>query len=195
LALADGSLTASLPDPDASRGAGRVARDLLTGAGAVLLAALAFVDHGVGARGTISAGFLVVLVVLSVIDIEQRILPNRIIFPATAVILAAQLVFFPDQALDWIIAPLGAAGFFLFARLFQREGLGLGDVKLMLLLGVGLGKAVAFAALAGTFAAGLVGLVLLIRHGRSARKMAIPFGPFLAFGAALTIFLADSSVL
>ena len=191
MALVDSSALAALGDSGEPRGARSVARDLAIGAGTVALVAGALVQRGVGARGLIDSAFLVVLVVLSAIDIERRVLPNRIIFPATGIILVAQLALFPDQALDWIVAPLGAAGVFFLLRLMNTQGLGLGDVKLMLLLGAALGKTVAPAVLAGAFAAGAWSLFLLVRHGSRARRMAFPYGPFLAFGAALAVLFVD----
>jgi leader peptidase (prepilin peptidase) / N-methyltransferase len=157
------------------------------------LAAASFLHFGVTARGFISALFVIVLVVLSAIDIERRILPNRIVIPATVVILALQLAFFPDQALEWIVSSLGAAAFFGLAYVTYRAGLGLGDVKFAALLGAGLGKGVVLGIFVGMFAAGIAGLVIIAREGIDARKKAIPLGPFLAFGAVISLFLGGSS--
>ena len=191
LAPVEGSALRTPAHSGEPRGARSVARDLAIGAGAVGLAAGAIAVRGVGARGFIDAFFLVLLVLLSVIDIEQRILPNRIIFPGAAIILVAQLAFFPHQAVDWLAAPVGAAGVFFLVRFISPQGLGLGDVKLMFLLGAALGKTIAPAAFAGGVAAGLWALFLLVRHGSSARKMAFPYGPFLALGAAIAVFFVD----
>ena len=78
---------------------------------------------------------------------------------------------------------LGAATIFAIAHLFYPTGLGMGDVKLALLLGALLGTAVLSALTLGSLAAGVFGLILLARGGSVARKTAIPFGPFLGFGA------------
>lgn len=166
--------------------------DLLSLAVAFGLAAACFLHFGVTARGFISALFVVILVVLSVIDIEQRRIPNRIVLPATAVVLALQLAFFPSQALEWIVSTLGAGLVFLVAYLTYRAGLGLGDVKLALLLGAGLGKAVVLGLFLGMFAAGIAGIVIISRHGIEARKRTIPLGPFLALGAVLSLFFGGS---
>src|SRR5688572_27453755 len=83
-------------------------------AGVLVLAAL--VHFGVGAHGLIGAFLAAVLVLLSVIDLEERRLPNRIVLPSTAVVLAAQLAFHPDRAVEWIVAALAAA-LFLFVPL------------------------------------------------------------------------------
>jgi leader peptidase (prepilin peptidase) / N-methyltransferase len=166
--------------------------ELLAIAVAFALAAASFLHFGVGARGFISALFVVVLVLLSVIDIEQGLLPNRIVLPATGVILALQLVFFPDQAVEWIVATLGAGLFFLIAYLTYRAGLGLGDVKFALLLGAGLGKGVVLGIFLGMFAAGIGGLVIIGRQGLDARKQTMPLGPFLALGAVISLFFSGS---
>ena len=159
---------------------------------AFALAAASFLHFGVGARGFISALFVVVLVLLSVIDIEQGLLPNRIVLPAAGVILALQLVFFPDQALEWIVATVGAGLFFLIAYLSYRAGLGLGDVKFAMLLGAGLGKGVVLGIFLGMFAAGIGGLVIIGRQGLDARKQTMPLGPFLALGAVISLFFSGS---
>jgi prepilin signal peptidase PulO-like enzyme (type II secretory pathway) len=166
--------------------------ELLAIAVAFALAAASFLHFGVGARGFISALFVVVLVLLSVIDIEQGLLPNRIVLPAAGVILALQLVFFPDQALEWIVATVGAGLFFLIAYLSYRAGLGLGDVKFAMLLGAGLGKGVVLGIFLGMFAAGIGGLVIIGRQGLDARKQTMPLGPFLALGAVISLFFSGS---
>ena len=179
---------ASLP---AERSPVRVPDVLAIGV-AFALAAGSFLHFGVTARAFISALFVVVLVVLSVIDIERGLLPNRIVLPAAAVVLVLQIAFFPDQALEWIVASLGAAFFFLVAFLTYRAGLGLGDVKFALLLGAGLGKAVVLGIFLGMFAAGLGGLVIVAREGLAARKKTMPLGPFLALGAVISLFFNGS---
>lgn len=140
----------------------------------------------------IAAFFCVVLVVLSAIDLEHRIVPNRIVLPAAAIVLAAQLL--REPSLEWPLAALGAAGGLFLVALAYPKGLGMGDVKLALLLGAMLGRNV-FAALFIGFLAGLVpSLVLFARHGRQARKMAIPLVPFLALGAVIALFWGNDLV-
>jgi leader peptidase (prepilin peptidase) / N-methyltransferase len=165
---------------------------VLAAAVAFALAAASFLHFGVTARGFISALFTVVLVVLSAIDIERGILPNRVVLPATGVVLLLQIAFFPDQALEWVVSSLGAGLFFLVAYLTYRAGLGLGDVKFALLLGAGLGKGVVLGIFVGMFAAGIAGVVIIARQGLQARKKTIPLGPFLAFGAVISLFFSGS---
>lgn len=134
------------------------------------------------AHGLVVAFFAVVLVVLSVVDIRTRRLPNRIVLPAAAIVLGAQIGIAPNHALEWIVGALGAAAFLLIPALVNPEGLGMGDVKLALLLGAALGWAVAPALAIGLGAAGLAGIALIIRNGWGARKTTLPLGPFLALG-------------
>jgi leader peptidase (prepilin peptidase)/N-methyltransferase len=158
-----------------------------------LLAAACFLDFGVSAEAFISAIFVVVLVVLSVIDFERGLLPNRIVLPATGVILALQLAFFPDHAVEYIVSTLGAGLFFLVAYLTYRAGLGLGDVKFACLLGAGLGQGVVLGIFLGMFFAGIAGVIIVARKGLDARKQTIPLGPFLALGAILSLFFNGDS--
>jgi leader peptidase (prepilin peptidase)/N-methyltransferase len=156
--------------------------ELLT---AVLLAGcvLAF---GLSAEAGVAAFFCAVLVAVSAIDLEHRIIPNRIVLPATVVVLAANTA--RDLSPEWIVAGLAASGFLLAAALAYPAGMGMGDVKLALLMGVVLGKTVPVALMVGMVAAMIPGIVLFARHGKKARKMGIPFGPFLALGSVVALF-------
>jgi leader peptidase (prepilin peptidase) / N-methyltransferase len=134
----------------------------------------------------VSSIFCAVLVAVTATDIERRIIPNRIVVPASVALLAAQTVLHPS--VEWIAAGVGAGLFFLLAALAYPGGMGMGDVKLAFLMGVVLGRTVPVALLAGMFSALVPSAALLARHGSAARKMAIPFGPFLALGAVLALF-------
>jgi leader peptidase (prepilin peptidase) / N-methyltransferase len=147
------------------------------------------VRFALSARGVIEAFFVSVLVVVSAIDIERRIIPNRIVLPATAIVLVLQVTFFPEHWVEWVGAAAAAAGFLLAAHLVYPPGMGMGDVKLALLMGAALGWLVGAAMLAGFAAAAVAGLVLMVRYGFRARKRAIPLGPFLALGAIAVLFL------
>jgi leader peptidase (prepilin peptidase)/N-methyltransferase len=166
--------------------------EVVTAAVAFALAAACFLHFGVTARAFVSALFVIALTVLSAIDIERGILPNRIVLPTTVVVLVLQFALFPHQWLEWVLATLGAGFFFLIAFLTYRAGLGLGDVKFALLLGAGLGKAVVLGIFLGMFAAGIAGFVLIARQGLEARKQTIPLGPFLALGAVISLLLGGS---
>jgi leader peptidase (prepilin peptidase)/N-methyltransferase len=145
--------------------------------------------YGPSARAAVSAFFGVVLIAISVIDIEHRIVPNRIVLPATAVMLAAQTAREPSPR--WLLSALAASGFLFAAALAYPRGMGMGDVKLALFLGAGLGQSVAVALMVGMFAAVVPSIALFARFGASARKIAIPFAPFLTLGALFALFFGD----
>lgn len=155
------------------------------------IAAAVLARYGLGAPGLIAAFASAVLVVLSQIDIESRRLPNRIVLPAAAVVLAARLASDPGHWAAWVGAALGVAVFLLVFALAFPAGLGMGDVKLSLLLGATLGGAVLPALVLGALAGAAAAVVLLVREGPRALGRSMPFGPFLAFGAiAVALLLA-----
>jgi leader peptidase (prepilin peptidase) / N-methyltransferase len=162
---------------------------LVEGVTALLVAAcvLAF---GLSADALIAAFFCAVLVAISATDLEHRIIPNRIVLPAAAVLLAANTMLHPS--VEWAVAGLGAALFLLVAALAYPGGMGMGDVKLALLLGFALGRTVPVALMVGMISALLPAVVLFARHGSGARKMRIPFGPFLAFGGVVALFIGPA---
>jgi leader peptidase (prepilin peptidase)/N-methyltransferase len=127
-----------------------------------------------------------------VTDLTHRIVPNRIVLPAAVVVLALMTPAEPSP--EWAIAGAGASGFLLAAALAYPGGMGLGDVKLALLLGAALGRSVTVALLVGMVAALVPAAVLLARHGSNARKMAIPFAPFLALGGVVALFAGSGLV-
>jgi leader peptidase (prepilin peptidase)/N-methyltransferase len=156
-----------------------------------LLVAGCFADFGLSGRAFVGAFFCAVLVALSAIDAEHKILPDRIVLPAAAAVLAAQCALYPGRALEWALAALAASAFFFLALLAYPRGMGMGDVKLALLMGVALGRTVAVAMALGMVSALAFSAVLLARRGVEARKAAIPFGPFLAFGSVVALFAGD----
>ena len=144
---------------------------------------------GLTADALVAAFFCAVLVVISAIDIRERIVPNRIVLPATAIVLVAQTLLHPS--VEWILAAFLAALFLFLPALFYPAGLGMGDVKLALLLGAMLGREVAVALMLGLLFAFLPSIVLLALRGREARKVALPFAPFLAAGALVALFFGE----
>ena len=151
-----------------------------------LLVAASALRFGFTLEALIASFFCAALVALSSIDIEYRIVPNRIVLPASAAVLVAQTILFPSPV--WLLAAFGAAGFLLLAALAYPSGMGMGDVKLALLLGAMLGRTVAVGLMIGFLAALVPAAILAARHGSKARKMAIPFAPFLAFGGIVALF-------
>ena len=160
----------------------------LTVAAASALAMVAFIALGADAEAAVSAFCCAVLVVLSAIDIDRHLLPNKIVLPSAAFVLAAHVAIAPDQWLEWTLATVGASAALGLPLLVAPNGMGLGDVKLALLLGAWLGQAVIPALFLAFIASLPLSLYLLVRHGSAARKHAFPFGPFLAFGAIVVAF-------
>jgi prepilin signal peptidase PulO-like enzyme (type II secretory pathway) len=139
-------------------------------------------------RAVVGAFAAAVLVVLSAIDLERGIIPNRIVLPAAGIVLLAQVALFPSRTPEWVLAPMLAAVVLMIPQLLKRAWMGMGDVKLALLMGATLGWGV-FGALFMAFVCVFpVALLLLIRDGAAARKRSIPFGPFLSLGALIVLF-------
>ena len=151
-----------------------------------LLVAGSVLAFGLTLDAAVAAFFCVALVAVSATDLEHRIIPNKIVLPAAVVVLAAQTALHPSP--EWALGALGASGFLFVAALAYPAGMGMGDVKLALLMGAMLGRTVGVALMLGMIAALLPGIVLLAKHGQKARKMGIPFGPFLALGSVVALF-------
>lgn len=144
---------------------------------------------GLSPEGLAAALLCFCLVVLTRIDLEHRLLPDRIVLPGAGLVLAVRTA--GEPSLEWTLAAFGAGlALFLVALAYPR-GLGMGDVKLSLLLGAGLGLPVVVALFVGFFLAFVPAAVLFVRHGREARKRAIPLGPFLAAGAVVALFAGE----
>jgi leader peptidase (prepilin peptidase)/N-methyltransferase len=154
-----------------------------------LLVAASLLFFGLNGTALVAVVFCVALVAISATDFEHRIIPNRVVLPAAAIVLAGRTVIDPSP--EWTIAAVAAAGFLLVALLAYPSGMGMGDVKLALLLGAMLGRTVGVALMIGMLAALIPSIVLFARHGSAARKMAVPFGPFLAFGGLVALFAGE----
>jgi leader peptidase (prepilin peptidase)/N-methyltransferase len=157
-----------------------------------LLAAACVADFGLSLRTAAAVVFCAALVTISATDIERRIVPNRVVLPATAIVLALMLAWKPS--VEWPVAGFGAALFLFIAALAYPRGMGMGDVKLALLLGVAVGRGVPVALMVGMLAALVPSAVLFARHGAAARKMGIPFAPFLALGGIVALFAGNQVV-
>jgi leader peptidase (prepilin peptidase) / N-methyltransferase len=158
---------------------------------AVLLAAC-LVAFGFSLEALAAAVFCASLVVVTATDLTHRIVPNLVVLPAAAIVCV--LMTAADPSPEWAIAGVGAAAFLLVVALAYPGGMGMGDVKLALLMGVALGRTVAVALPLGMVLALVPAVVLFARHGSGARKMAIPFAPFLALGSVIALFAGDALV-
>jgi len=174
----------SRPEPGAA--ASRRVPPLALGVGC-LLAGAALLRLGVSPHGVLAAGLLVILTAAAAIDARAHVLPNRLLGPAIAGVLVWQIAFFPEHSAQWLVAALGAGAFMLLPSLVRPGAVGMGDVKLAVLLGLALGAHVVTALTIGFLSAAPVALILLARGGAARRRTAMPYGPFLAFGAAVVL--------
>jgi leader peptidase (prepilin peptidase)/N-methyltransferase len=148
---------------------------------------LAFVAYPLGGKALLAAFVGAVLIVVAAFDIEHRIVPNRIVLPAFAVVLAAQAALSPVHITRYVLAGLLAALVLAAPRVFNRDSVGAGDVKLALLLGAALGWGVFGALIIAFLCVFPIAVALLIRGGAAARKASIPMAPFLALGALIVL--------
>jgi leader peptidase (prepilin peptidase) / N-methyltransferase len=158
-------------------------------------AVLAFVSAPTAAEGVIGAFMSPVLVVLAATDLERRIIPNRIVLPAAAIVLVANVAISPHQSPEFILAAMAVGIAFLIPNLINASLMGMGDVKLMVLLGTGLGWGAVGAIMIGFLGAFPFALLTLIRGGVAARKATLPFGPFLALGGLVILIVPHFTVL
>jgi leader peptidase (prepilin peptidase) / N-methyltransferase len=136
-----------------------------------------------------------VLVPITLIDLDHRIIPNKITGPAAVAALIAIAALDPDFLLEAVIGGLAGGGFFFIAAVLYPRGMGMGDVKLAGVLGVYLGRAVAPAILIALIAGVMVGAAIIARKGaKEGRKTAVPFGPFLALGGIVGLLAGEPIV-
>jgi leader peptidase (prepilin peptidase)/N-methyltransferase len=165
--------------------------ELLT---AVLCAAVVLAE-GADEDALLGIAFVLVLVPVTFIDIDHRIIPNKIMLIGAVVALALVAIFFTDDLPEHLIAAVAAGGFLLLAALAYPAGMGMGDVKLAAVMGLYLGRNVGPAMFAGLILGTVVGAVIIARKGaREGRKTAIPFGPYLAAGGLVGLFAGDEIV-
>jgi leader peptidase (prepilin peptidase)/N-methyltransferase len=138
--------------------------------------------------------FVTVLAIVTLTDLERRIIPNKVLIAGAVLCLAIALPTDPGGVPERLIAAAAAGGILFLVVLAYPAGMGLGDVKLAATMGLFLGRAVAPAILIALLAGSIVGIALLARHGARARKMAIPFGPFLALGGVVALLAGDQLI-
>ncbi|HEX3392025.1 MAG TPA: prepilin peptidase [Solirubrobacteraceae bacterium] len=180
--------TAPAPAMEAIGGAPLLSMPGLVAPFVVAAIALALGAYPLGGTALLAAFVAAVLVVLAAIDLERRIVPNRIVLPAAAVALLGHIALTPGDAAQYALAALLAALFLFLPRLFNPKALGMGDVKLGLLIGAALGWSAASALALGFLLVFPVALAIAIRGGAAAaRRATIPMCPFLALGALVVL--------
>jgi leader peptidase (prepilin peptidase)/N-methyltransferase len=159
------------------------------------LCAGAVLAHHSASAIALSVTLILLVVPAAFIDLEHRIIPNRITALGAVLALAVGIALDPAGEPERLIAGAAAGGFLLIAALAYPGGMGMGDVKLAGVMGLFLGSAVAPALLIALVAGVAVGAIVIARKGAQAgRKTAVPFGPFLALGALLAVFIGHPLV-
>jgi leader peptidase (prepilin peptidase)/N-methyltransferase len=171
------------------------ARYPLVEAGTALLCALVVVAKGADKDALLGLTLVLLLVPITLIDLDHRIIPNKLVLLGAVAAPAIVLLVAPDDLAEHVIAAGAAGGFFLLAALAYPRGMGMGDVKLAAVLGLFLGRAVGPAVFIALLSGTLVGVAVIARKGATeGRKTAVPFGPFLALGAICALFAGDALV-
>ena len=164
--------------------------ELLTAALFVTVALVRGVDEDL----VLELPFAAVLVAVGAIDLEHRIVPNRIVVPAAVFAVVAAALIDPGRLPELLAAGAGAFTALLLAALAYPAGMGMGDVKLAGVMGLYLGVSVIPALLTGFLAGTVVGLVIVARKGVRARKSGVPFAPFLALGGVVGLLAGSELV-
>jgi leader peptidase (prepilin peptidase)/N-methyltransferase len=160
-----------------------------------LLMALTVIVIGPNEDVWLGLAFVVLLVPVAVIDIDFRIIPNKLMLAGTIAALAILVLTRPDDIPEHLIAAVAAGGFLLIAAIAHPSGMGMGDVKLAFVMGLFLGREVGVAMLVALVAGSAVGIAIMARKGaQEGRKTAIPFGPFLALGSIVGLLAGEPVV-
>jgi leader peptidase (prepilin peptidase)/N-methyltransferase len=131
--------------------------------------------------------FVACLIALAGIDLDHKLLPNKIVYPMAAYGLVATAIVDTDDLVEHLIAGAGGFLFLFIALVAYPRGMGMGDVKLAGAMGLYLGLSIVPAMLTAFLTGSLVGLGMMAREGVQARKKAVPFGVFLALGGIVGV--------
>jgi leader peptidase (prepilin peptidase) / N-methyltransferase len=164
--------------------------EALTAASFAAVAAIAGVDAGLW----LALPFTALMIAVAAIDLEHRIVPNRLLAPAAVWAVLAWAVVDLDFLPEALAAGAGAFAFLLLAALAYPAGMGMGDVKLAGVMGLYLGLSVIPALLAAFLAGSIVGIAIVVRDGRDARKTGVPFAPFLALGGLIGLLAGSEAI-
>jgi leader peptidase (prepilin peptidase)/N-methyltransferase len=134
------------------------------------------------------------LVTITLTDLDLRLIPNAVVLFGGIVGIAIAAIGEPGSLDTRAIAAVVAGGVLFLVVLLYPRGMGMGDVKLVAMMGIYLGRAVAPAVLVGFLLGAVVGLGMIARQGSAARKNAIPFGPFLACGGVIGLWFGEEIV-
>lgn len=164
------------------------------GLGALWAATYLILEDGPGYQLALGLVLCALLVTITLTDLDLRVIPNALVILGAVVAIAVVAIADPDDLPERAIAATaGGGGLFLVVMAYPR-GMGMGDAKLVGMMGLYLGRAIAPAVLIGFLAGAVIGLAMIARRGPEARKQAIPFGPFLALGGVVGLWFGDEIV-
>ena len=159
---------------------------------AALFAAVVAVHHADTAALVLGLVLVTFLVPIALIDLDLRIIPNRLTVPAAIVGIALGLLLDPGGQVERLIAGAAAGGLLALPALLRPSGMGLGDAKLVGVMGLYLGAAVVPALFIAFVVGTVIGIAIIVRVGMvRGRKTAVPFGPFLALGAVVGVLVGN----
>jgi leader peptidase (prepilin peptidase)/N-methyltransferase len=162
---------------------------------ALLTAAVVAVDRDDTAELVLGLVLVAFLVPISLIDLDHRIIPDRLTVPAALLAVLLGTALDPAGEPERLLAGAIAGAALAIPAILHPAGMGMGDAKLVAVLGLFLGAAVAPAFAVAFFAGALTGVALMARKGVTAgRKTPIAFGPYLALGAVVGLLVGDELV-
>lgn len=152
---------------------------------------LCFLRFGVDWPLLVAWAFVAALVAIAFIDYDHMIIPDKIVLPGALVGLMASISVNPQDWWKYLAGSAGAAAFMFALAMIWPNGMGFGDIKMAAFMGAVLGSGVIVALFAAFFIGAVAGIVLMAMHKRT-RKDAIPFGPYLAVGAVVGVFVGQT---
>jgi leader peptidase (prepilin peptidase)/N-methyltransferase len=162
---------------------------------AVLFAAVAAVHHADAASLVLGLVLIAFLVPIALIDYDSQLIPNRLTLPAAVVGIVLGTALDPGGEVERLIAGLAGGLLLMLPSLLHPSGMGMGDAKLVGVLGLYLGAAVAPAFFVALVIGTIGGVAILMRKGIAAgRKTRVPFGPFLALGGVVGVLAGNELV-
>jgi leader peptidase (prepilin peptidase)/N-methyltransferase len=162
---------------------------------ALLVAAVVAVHHGVGAELVLGLVLVAFLVPISLIDLDHRIIPDRLTAPAALLAVVLGTALDPGGEPARLLAGVVAGSLLAVPAILHPAGMGMGDAKLVAVLGLFLGAAVAPAFATAFLVGSVTGIALMARKGVAVgRKTPIAFGPYLALGGVVGVLAGDELV-
>jgi len=164
-----------------------------------LITLILYYSFGLSPAFALATIFSYVLLVITAIDFQHQIIPNCISIPGIPVFLLSSLfVPWTDLKSSLIGIAVGGGILYLVAQAYylvrKEEGMGGGDIKLLAMIGAFLGwKGALIALMLGAFAGTIAGIAMILIRGKNF-KYALPFGPFLSFGAFSALLWADEII-